>query len=263
MTAAWDRSTRLQALGWSLPDVTPAPAGARFADGGRGVAPTAWRVCSCDAGVVRDRFKRETTCGLCGGAGRVKVDGYTLDQVSTATTPAPVRVRRVLCDRCGGEGFWKHARCQQCSGSGELSIPDFRVPPALSRARFVDAPSEIIRLREQGSYDELEHVLAQVRVVQPAAFRTWLQVRVYGTTTEAEAGGWLRAGDRLVSALMPRKVLVPSSIRYAWLTVQDGRTRNERIRSLARRGTGSSAIATATGCSVRTVQRVLFTRRAA
>lgn len=263
-TLAWDRQARIHALAWSLPDVAPAPSGARYADSRRGVAPSRWDPCrACLHGVVRDKWGHETACAVCGGVGRVKVDAYTLDVVGTELALAPARTRRVLCDRCGGDGVWKQERCDLCAGSGSRTVADTRTAAPIARARFVVATSEIVRLREAGSYDELEHAAGTVRALEPQAFAAWLQVRVHGSRSELDAGGWLRAADRLIDAEMPRRVLVPGMVREAWLRVQDGSTRDERIRSLARRGVGCVAIAETVGCSVRTVQRVLYARRAA
>lgn len=253
----WDRPSRIRALAWTLPDVTPAPAGMRYGDGRRRAGPSRWERCVCDNGHVADRFGRLSRCQVCDGKGRVRVDAYTLETVQTAEQSAPARTRRVMCDRCGGDGVWKHARCEPCSGTGQRTIPDVRVPAALVRARFVASGTEIARLREQGSYDELERALETLAREEPKALRPWLGVRVHGTLDEGRAGGWLRVGDRHVAERMPRRVLVPGQVRQAWIALQDGRTLRERCLTLSRRGMGVVAIALAQGVSVRQVRKAL------
>ena len=158
------RLEAVSALLWSLEDVQPSPKCSRSYDV-RGEAPDSWTECENCAGkgLTQDRFGRETPCEPCGGKGRFQVDSHTGERISGEESAAPVRTRRVLCDRCAGTGVMPGrlsgetgiVRCTMCDGAGRVSVP-LLPGESTSPQRVLDDGSPLQRLRSKGDWDRLE-----------------------------------------------------------------------------------------------------------
>lgn len=134
-----------------------------------GSAPTFKAECpECHGEGVAGRWK--LPCSRCGGdegkkgRGWVYVDGYTGDDVGTVETAAVLRVRRVLCDSCGGDGVYGNGRrCLYCDGEGRLEVPereDEKVDPGKEKDEQAAVIAGETRTAKQGwvsrgSFDEL------------------------------------------------------------------------------------------------------------
>lgn len=262
------RRDRILALAWSLPDALNTLQSRNPET--RRMSPAAWQLClPCDgSGNTRDRFNRPATCAVCQGAGRYRTDPYANgavisgaeDQLTTRQLTRPVK-----CDRCAGDGVipgrWIGteglAACPTCQGTGSLHVPIF--PTADSERTGKPADDNPSWIWRGGDWDALDSALEAMRCNgRRPLWRAFISAYVeppYATTDDAQ-----HALEH-VQAMMPTKVRVPAAVKLAWADHQDGTTRDERIRRRAAQGMGTTAIATSVGCSLRTVQRVLYTRR--
>lgn len=210
------------------------------------LAPTVWAVCpDCGGdGVRRDRFRRETPCGTCGGlaasegararrgAGRVKVDPMDREQrpIGSVETPdAPPRVVTAVCDGCGGQGAHGNGRrCKVCDGAGRREWSPFRLRVD-DQGGGEDAEAAllaaIVRRDEAGDYARLERALAELARVDgrddTRLHRLWVGRYVFGSeTTLSDVDlARLELAWRFIEARMPSPIRVPGDVR-----------RNERAR---------------------------------
>lgn len=265
------RLRSLHALAWSLPDVNPAPTMAKWG-AVRGEAPSSWQMCeTCDGeGVVEDKFHREGRCPECGGAGRFRVDAFTGLRVGASDSAAPVRTRRVLCDRCGGGGVMAGrligesglVRCDMCDGAGKLSVPVESKEPSLKT--FDGTPRS--RLRARGDWEALEGALDWLRSQDVRYWRTWVASRVYGRDGNNDL---LAALDVFLLEALPNPLRCPrdvleafearhdrEAIREARRIAPNGRgAKRTRARELLQRGYSLTEAARLAGCSVKTARR--------
>lgn len=275
------RRQRILVLAWSLPDAIRAPltgTGAIVRKGTlSGPAPSAWAPCpaSCDNGRVKDRYGRESGCQTCQGQGRVRIDVYTQEQVSTAEVLVASRTETLGCPWCQalmldawqgerakrldrlprGTGMIRGDRCGYCDGTGwrTLTLAPGVLEQAMSR-RGGPLNLSLEPWARNGSYPELLQALRRLPAWQRRGF---VEAHITGL---AEPGFAAAAAVETLLATMPGFLVVPAPIREAWERWSLGRTRDERIRTLHRRGAGTGAIAGTVGCSVRTVQRALYGR---
>jgi hypothetical protein len=238
--------------------------------GPRALAP--FREHRCEAckgsGKGRDRFRREVVCAACDGAGRLAFDAYTGERVGTAETPTVLRFRSALCDRCGGTGVWKGARCETCEGDGrrewspfELHLPGEDERVGADEGGLLARPRHLAVLYAAGSYAELERGLTELRAEAPSRHRLWWWR--YGRGDELPLAGWERFELELawvsIEQRMPARVRVPPAIREgqrhyeAWLaTRKNGSTdakavqvRDDRMLRMREAGTSLEELAAA------------------
>lgn len=286
------RKQRIAALAWSLHDLEPAPVTATGAivrrSGSTGLAPGRWEPCStCGGhrnvgersgedygysrglGSVKDKFGTPQPCSECAGNGRVMVDPFVGLRVSTAEAPlAAPRTVRVMCDRCGGTGVHRFARCDGCDGAGQVAIP---AELRLDEKRSPQGETALERRARVGSYRELETTLRTVRDLSPAAYQTW--VRSYVTLESVnDTDEFLALGWAMVGLLMPDRVMVPADVWHAWLDKDSPRrvkstrevkcdpaalrVRNRQLRE--RRGQPVAVLAAEFGLSESQVRRIVY-----
>jgi hypothetical protein len=192
---------------------------------------------------------------------------------------ASANTRRVLCDRCAGQGVWKNERCSMCDGAGKVSVP-------LERAILSDADREtdvvlnewermLVRREESGSYREFDKCVAELARRSPLRHRVFHEVHV---VKSASAGMLhptqaleLERGLVLLLRWMPREIVVPREILALEKRVVqqrplkgkgvsrgqlDGRD-SEIVQRAVVNGESVKALAVELGLSERTIQRVL------
>lgn len=267
-----NRSARLQALTWSLPDLDPAPtpdpvfSGRKASE--RGEAPSAWQQCPSCRGIIAGA---QSPCRVCANKGGWYVDAYTEEKVGTDVAQAPPRSRRVPCDRCHGSGLIPGryigeeglARCPSCDGTGGLDVP-FRTDDATP---ILDDP--LNRMRSQGSYDELDTCLHRLRDLSVPGVRAYLAF----AHDRQPRSFRVFAAECLLLEWMPERIRVPSSVTAAWgqrdLRRNDvGRARelrvfrskrnpqHARIERMFLAGNDTAHIARTVGYSERSVRRI-------
>lgn len=282
------RRDRIRVLAWSLLDYLFLPrtaTGALTAGDKRAPSPDRWEVCpACDGEQLQDRFGRPVACGRCQGAGRVRVDGYTGDQVATLTQPAPPRVERSGCPWCQplgqatrrferlprGTGVARrNERCGPCDGSGWVTftrVDDLAVLAERAAAR--DPVLAAIERRDRaGSWHELDLALARLRRQQPRGHRLFWVCHVSFDRSPDElsprsrqelAGAW-----RLVDGWMPGRVRVPQELVAAWQRPAGAQPpsrveRDREIRRLSQAGVPHHRVAALMRVHESTVRRVLY-----
>lgn len=227
VTALSPRRTSIALLAGSLLDLSVVTSSWRrnplsSESGPRGLAPFRERRCeTCKgSGRARDRFRREVVCSACDGAGRLAFDAYTGERVGTAVTPTVVRMRSALCDRCGGSGVWKGARCSICDGQGrrewspfELHMPADEERVGAEEGGLLARPRHLAVLWAAGSYAELERALGELRPLRTN--RVWVGVYVHGGPAGDVLPADLEVGWRMVEERMPARVRVPRGVRQA------------------------------------------------
>lgn len=283
------RRERILALAWSLLDLLPSPrcatgqlrAGQRREESGHHR-----ELCqACDGrGKRRDRFGREELCGICLGAGRFWVDGVTLERTGPpservqTTVSTRVASRRVWCDRCGGDGVWKHARCDRCDGTGKVSMPVW-ADDEPGAVRVSDPVLSLLERRDRrGSWHELDLALADLRLTDGRAFRAFFAAHVTDGRKAGESPELERA-YRFLDGRLPARVRVPSDVQAAYAARFDRardreRQRRKRLGRTARAaesrewrsqardrvlaGEPVQLVARELGVSVRSVQRAAY-----
>lgn len=267
-----DRRELIAILAWSLNDLLPAPRSAAPKGVQRGPSPEVWELCqACDG----ERLVNGLTCVSCAGEGRYRVDDHLdLDRrVQSADSAAPARTMRVRCGRCGGDGMWRHRRCEVCSGDGTLEVPVTRAPAAQTEPpEYVDAVAEAIARRDQaGDWHLVDRALTRLRLQDRHAFRVFASVHLSGDLAvagldplgrEALERAFVFVGD-----LLPGKIRVHPDIVEAYRQ-RPSRPRSKHqlhreIRRLANQGLSPQSVSEQLGVSERTVQRVVYARRAA
>lgn len=283
------RRQRILVLAWSLDLLMPSPptaTGQLTAGQQRRPAPSAWAWCAPCSGTghTTDRYGRGDLCRTCRGAGRYRVDEYTLEQINAADSAqtAPSNREWVGCPWCQsspaslaeahkthtklppGTGVRAGVRCDRCDGTGRRWITRDPDPIAAVDSDDLDLLDprarrilrQLATRRRQGSYHELEQALATLRDLDRRAFRVFVDEHVLQTAGDRDPLE-LAYAEATVDGLMPARVRVPAEVAEAWLRVQDGKTLEERARVLARRGVGLRAIAVAQGVSVWQVRKAL------
>lgn len=212
------RRELILALAWSLPDAIRQPITATGSIAGqqrREASPTAWAVCATCHGdrVVVDRWRRESACPTCLGAGRYRVDPYTDQPVASLDAPvvAARPSRRVVCDRCDGQGTmlgrWVGetglVRCEACDGVGKLDAP----PVDEERSgRSSDRLAWVLG----GDWPVFDRELCRL---EPRLRRAFVAGFVQGGPVSADA--WLALEQ--VTARLPARLRVPADVRVAYL----------------------------------------------
>lgn len=275
------RTELLHALAWTLPDVQPAPKTGALRGAQRGESPSAWALCgTCDGrGWRQTGRERRATCETCGGAGRYRVDPFTLERPGHEQGEPSRRGRRVGCDRCGGSGVMLAryagegrgmAACTTCAGSGSVVVE--LDPGEEPRSPAFDG-SALSRARSRGDWDALEEALGVLRELDRGRWRSWVRVRVAGelAVSPGEAARLVDV-DRWMLGGLPDPLRVPADAlvafraraRYAALRdacrverVAQGRRRGKRtrVRELIARGYAVADAAALAGVNVRTAQR--------
>jgi hypothetical protein len=216
-----DRRKALLLLAGSRYDVyAPGPKVGKAFQHGKAAATVKEPCLLCDGDrVTRDKFGREQPCESCKGRGWHKVDPMLNKQAESweEQKQASANTRRVLCDRCAGQGVWKNERCGMCDGAGKVSVP-------LERAILSDADREtdvvlnewermLVRREESGSYREFDKCVAKL---SPLRHRVFHEVHVVKT---ASAGMLhptqaleLERAMVLLLKWMPREIVVPREI---------------------------------------------------
>lgn len=271
------RRERILALAWTLPDAI-AVMQSRSTDVRR-PAPVAWQLCvTCDGtGTIRDRFGRPSPCGVCGGAGRYRVDPYVDGHpADTGAPPGPARItsRRVTCDRCAGGGVvparWLDAgaglvRCPTCDGTGRIEVPATHDDGSHEPAGDSDHVAWSIR---GGDWPLLDRALERMRCNgRRPLWRAFVAAYV---EPPFEVTGQAVVGLENVEAMMPARVRVPADVLAAWKH-RDQRARdaaaarirrmgrdhrNRKIREQLRLGATTADVARMFGVSERTVRRL-------
>lgn len=274
------RLERLHALAWSLPDVQPAPGGGPLKGAQPGEAPGAWQMCgTCDGeGYKADKWGRDVRCVDCAGAGRFRVDAFTLQRVSAVDSHAEPRGRRVTCDRCGGSGVTLGryvgqdgtTRCRGCDGAGHV-LAAFDGPAEPSVVTFDG--SALARTRARGDWPELEAALTALALLDRLRHRRWVFVRVSGQSvvSPGQAADLVETDGALLRAL-PASLKCPADVLEAWRNrerysdmqaaaraerLRGGRAdrKRARVRELLRMGHGPVEASRMAGVSLRTAQR--------
>ena len=240
------RVERVRVLAWSLYDLYPAP---ETSTGKmlrrsvlRGLSPNSKVPCpDCGGdGFTVDKFKRSQVCALCAGKGRVAVDAYDREQkpIGTQETSTVTRTRSNPCDRCGGSGVYKHARCDTCDGSGRREYSPFELHVTEAKDGVVDVLEAAIERRDQsGSYHELERCIAGIakHVNKPQPFNRLigdegrlardLYTRVWVGSSEDNIPlpelpplhrELAELAERYVVWAMPPEIRVPAGVVFAW-----------------------------------------------
>lgn len=284
------RLTRLLVLSWSLLDLMPQPATAtgRLRAGQRRGEQAHHRepcpTCPPDTpGLVRDRFGRQRACPACGGSGSLWVDGITGQPTeppgwapSPVELPTVVRTRQARCDRCGGDGVWRHERCELCDGSGRIEVPAWADDEhAMVRDRVADPVLDAFDRRDRlGSWHQLDLALSWLRTSDRDLARRYVRRHVLDGQPASEA---LERAYGLLDGWMPGRLLVPRSVMHAYERRDEyalrrdlarqarmGRLgheeRDQRIRELARKGLSASEIGPLVGVSEATCRRVVNQR---
>jgi hypothetical protein len=276
-----DRRKALLLLAGSRYDVyAPGPKMGKAFQHGKAAATVKDPCLLCDGDkVTRDRFGREQTCESCKGRGWHKVDPMLNKQAASweEQKQASAGTRRVMCDRCGGQGVWKGDRCGPCSGDGKVSVPIQR--PILSDAdRETDVVLNewermLVRREQSGSYREFDKWVAELARRSPHRHRVFHEVHVVKTASAGmlhptQASLLAQAVTDLL-AWMPSEILVPREIlalerrvaqqapRGKGVSETQRRDRNSEIVQRAVEGESVQALAADLGLSERTVQRVL------
>jgi hypothetical protein len=216
-----DRRKALLLLAGSRYDVyAPGPKVGKAFQHGKAAATVKEPCLLCDGDrVTRDKFGREQPCESCKGRGWHKVDPMLNKQAESweEQKQASANTRRVLCDRCAGQGVWKNERCGMCDGAGKVSVP-------LERAILSDADREtdvvlnewermLVRREESGSYREFDKCVADL---EPHRRRVFHEVHVVksasaGMLHPTQAIELERAMVQLLR-WMPREIVVPREI---------------------------------------------------
>jgi hypothetical protein len=275
-----DRRKALLLLAGSRYDVyAPGPKVGKAFQHGKAAATVKEPCLLCDGDrVTRDKFGREQPCESCKGRGWHKVDPMLNKQAESweEQKQASANTRRVLCDRCAGQGVWKNERCGMCDGAGKVSVP-------LERAILSDADREtdvvlnewermLVRREESGSYREFDKCVADL---EPHRRRVFHEVHVVksasaGMLHPTQAIELERAMVQLLR-WMPREIVVPREILALEKRVVqqrplkgkgvsrgqlDGRD-SEIVQRAVVNGESVKALAVELGLSERTIQRVL------
>jgi hypothetical protein len=284
-----DRRKALLLLAGSRYDVyAPGPKVGKAFQHGKAAATVKEPCLLCDGDrVTRDKFGREQPCESCKGRGWHKVDPMLNKQAESweEQKQASANTRRVLCDRCAGQGVWKNERCGMCDGAGKVSVP-------LERAILTDADREtdvvlnewermLVRREEAGSYREFDKCVAELARRSPLRHRVFHEVHVVKT---ASAGMLhptqaleLERGLVLLLRWMPREIVVPREIlalekRVAQRPVKGKGVskvqladRDAEIVGRFNRGHGDSAkvLAQDFGLSVQRVNEIVYHERGA
>jgi hypothetical protein len=216
-----DRRKALLLLAGSRYDVyAPGPKVGKAFQHGKAAATVKEPCLLCDGDrVTRDKFGREQPCESCKGRGWHKVDPMLNKQAESweEQKQASANTRRVLCDRCAGQGVWKNERCGMCDGAGKVSVP-------LERAILSDADREtdvvlnewermLVRREESGSYREFDKCVAKL---SPHRHRVFHEVHV----VKSASAGMLHPTQALeleramvlLLKWMPREIVVPREI---------------------------------------------------
>lgn len=282
------RRDRIVALVWSLEDALP---GVRShlhdrEPGSRRESPSRWDMCEpCGGtGERRDRFGHVSTCSVCSGRGRVRVDGYTGRQVSTSDVHVDAPVERVGCSWCQepersrwdsarrtwvpverrydtlprGSGVRGTVACRSCDGTGWRRLTP---APAETRAsRTVDDGVLLQTWARRGSYRELLVELGELRARDRDAYLALLHRVRQDTDPLCD---WAAArGLAFLHARLPERLLVPGAVIAAWLARGErarqlrGPLRDRRIREALRAGEPVSSVARRAGISERHVRRI-------
>jgi DNA invertase Pin-like site-specific DNA recombinase len=216
-----DRRKALLLLAGSRYDVyAPGPKVGKAFQHGKAAATVKEPCLLCDGDrVTRDKFGREQPCESCKGRGWHKVDPMLNKQAESweEQKQASANTRRVLCDRCAGQGVWKNERCGMCDGAGKVSV-------SLERAILSDADREtdvvlnewermLVRREESGSYREFDKCVAEL---EPHRRRVFHEVHVVKTASAGmlhptQAIELERAMVQLLK-WMPREIVVPREI---------------------------------------------------
>ncbi len=225
---------------------------------------------------------------------RTRNDDYPSPRaMSIPSTPSgPGGGRKRKCPGCDGSGKVRQSQlCPVCEGQrkievdsyvGRVSGADTRRPEPMSPAQ-IEAELERLALQldrtgridpqetfgweraiqrrdRAGSYRELEHILAALRQVRPAAFDFLLWI--YGTGLDVElTAAAKRTEEELVAAiakLMPSKIKLPHH-----LARELAERKEDVVLRLSRDGVDIEEIAEAALLSVRTVQKLLSTEKRA
>lgn len=268
------RQQRIEILAWSLLDLLPQPTtatGALTRGQKRAPSPSSWSLCpDCRGdGELRDRFGNLAVCGTCRGAGRYRVDPYTEQQVATLELDAPrTQTRRAMCDRCGGDGAWKGARCEPCDGSGKVSVP-LSDDEQADREPGGDRVLDQLALRDRlGSWHALDLALEGLRRNDRQAWHWFVAVHVEGrVAASALVNGNRQALERaygFLSVAMPERLRIPASVVAAYQRPPQRllwRSREERDREIVRlvnQGRSVAWVAQAMGVGERQVQRIVY-----
>jgi hypothetical protein len=282
-----DRRKALLLLAGSRYDVyAPGPKVGKAFQHGKAAATVKEPCLLCDGDkVTRDKFGREQPCESCKGRGWHKVDPMLNKQAESweEQKQASANTRRVLCDRCAGQGVWKNERCSMCDGAGKVSVP-------LERAILTDADREtdvvlnewermLVRREESGSYREFDKCVAELARRSPLRHRVFHEVHV---VKSASAGMLhptqaleLERGLVLLLRWMPREIVVPREIlalekRVAQRPVKGNGVskvqladRDAEIVGRFNRGHGDSAkvLAQDFGLSVQRVNEIVYHER--
>lgn len=234
-------------------------------------------------GTIVDRYRRRQPCTRCGGgtvAGElVSGTGYLerdpMDvlgvRVGSEATTSTARPRhRKTCDRCGGDGVWKSARCELCDGHGTRDVHLFELHLEGERSGADPLAAAIDARIESGSYAELERALDRL----DRFARTLLLADV--DSGRRPLGSAVEVSLAFVVARMPDPIRVPAEVvandreRRSWAKRAKGRgtsaqalkARDAEIRQAVRR-LPAQRVAFEYGLSVSQVNRIVNGEEAA